>query len=55
MSTPRERADEKRREKLALIHDQVERGELTIRRMTAAERAQHPPRPREPRRSERRS
>jgi hypothetical protein len=50
VSTSRERADEKRREKLALIRKQVASGELTIRQMTPAERKEHPPRPVEPRR-----
>jgi hypothetical protein len=47
---PRERAEQKRREKLALIREQVDSGQLTIRQMTAAERAKNPPQPREPRR-----
>jgi hypothetical protein len=46
MSTPHERAQEKRREKLKLIRDQVDSGELKIRKMTKAERAKNPPRPR---------
>jgi hypothetical protein len=37
--------EEKRREKLAAIREQLESGELTIRRMTPAERALYPPRP----------
>ena len=49
MSTPIERAEQKRREKLALIREQLASGELTIRQMTPAERAKHPPRPRPPR------
>jgi hypothetical protein len=48
--TPKERAEQKRREKLALIRQQVDNGDLTIRRMTPAEREKHPPRPAEPRR-----
>lgn len=50
MNAHRERAEQKRREKLALIRKQVESGELTIRQMTPAERAKHPPRPAAPRR-----
>jgi hypothetical protein len=50
VATPKERAEEKRREKLALIRGQLESGELTIRQMTPAERAANPPRPQEPRR-----
>jgi hypothetical protein len=46
MSTPQERAQEKRKEKLKLIRDQVDSGELKIRKMTKAERAKNPPRPR---------
>jgi hypothetical protein len=46
MSTAQERAEEKRREKLKAIKDQVDSGELTIRQMTSAERKKNPPRPR---------
>ena len=53
MATPKERAEQKRREKLDLIQEQLERGELTIRQMTPAERAKHPPTPRAPKRSPR--
>lgn len=45
MKTQRERNDEKRREKLAAIQEQVEQGTLTIRKMTPEERAANPPRP----------
>jgi hypothetical protein len=48
MKTPKERADEKREEKLADIQDQVDKGQLTIRKMTPAERKANPPRPRKP-------
>ena len=44
--TQKDRADEKRREKLAIIREQVKEGSLTIRKMTPAERKKHPPRPR---------
>jgi hypothetical protein len=50
VATPKERAEQKRREKLALIRGQLESGELTIRQMTPAERAANPPRPAVPRR-----
>lgn len=40
----RERADEKRREKLEQVREQVESGSLTIRKMTKAERKRYPPR-----------
>jgi hypothetical protein len=46
MSTQWERAEKKRREKLQLIDEQVESGQLKIRKMTPAERAKHPPRSR---------
>jgi hypothetical protein len=46
MKTQKEKADERRREKLALIQDQVDQGTLKIRKMTKKERAAHPPRPR---------
>jgi hypothetical protein len=36
--------EQKRREKLGAIREQLENGELTIRRMTPAERALYPPR-----------
>jgi hypothetical protein len=44
--TQKERAEARRREKLAQVQDQVEDGSLTIRKMTPKERADHPPRPR---------
>ena len=45
MKSTRERADEKRREKLEHVREQVENGSLTIRKMTAEERKRFPPRP----------
>lgn len=45
MKTPRERAEEKRQEKLELVREQVENGALVIRQMTEDERRQYPPRP----------
>lgn len=50
MKTSRERAEEKRLAKLALIREQVESGTLVVRQMTAEERRRHPPRPVEPKR-----
>jgi hypothetical protein len=50
MSTAKERAERKRREQLALIRDQLDSGNLTIRQMTAAERKKYPARPDRPRR-----
>ena len=46
MATPQERAEQKRREKLEQIRDQVDSGQLTIRKMTKAEREKNPPKPR---------
>ena len=46
--TQRERAEEKREEKLALIREQIADGTLTIRQMTPEERKKDPPRQREP-------
>lgn len=45
MKTARERAEEKREEKLADVRQQVENGSLVIRQMTAAERQRYPARP----------
>jgi hypothetical protein len=45
MKTTRERAEEKRQAKLELIREQVGSGSLVIRKMTAEERRQYPPRP----------
>ncbi|HEV3127648.1 MAG TPA: hypothetical protein VGY32_01620 [Solirubrobacteraceae bacterium] len=45
MKTTRERAEEKRQEKLELVRAQVESGSLVIRQMTAEERRKYPPRP----------
>jgi hypothetical protein len=52
--TTRERADEKREEKLELVREQVENGSLTIRQMTEEERRQYPSRPAPPARPRRR-
>ncbi len=48
MKTMWERQEERRAEKLADIREQVEKGTLRIRQMTAKERAENPPRPRRP-------
>lgn len=51
MSTQRERAEEKRKEKLAAVEQQVQDGSLTIRKMTPEEREKYPkPEPRQPKR-----
>jgi hypothetical protein len=47
MTTPQERAEQKRQEQLKVMREQVDSGELTIRKMTSAERAKNPPRPRQ--------
>ena len=50
MKTARERAEEKRREKLEFVAEQVENGQLVIRQMTEEERRRYPPRPAAPKR-----
>jgi hypothetical protein len=42
LKTQKERAEERRREKLEQIREQVESGQLTIRKMTPEERAAAP-------------
>jgi hypothetical protein len=44
MKTARERAEEKRLEKLEFVREQVENGALVIRQMTDEERQRYPPR-----------
>jgi hypothetical protein len=46
MKTTRERAEERRQQKLADVQQQIDDGTLTVRKMTPQERAEHPPRPR---------
>jgi hypothetical protein len=46
MKTHRQRADERRQEKLAAMQKQIDAGTLTVRRMTIEERAEYPPQPR---------
>lgn len=46
MKSQRDRAEEKRQAKLDAIEEQVKDGSLTIRKMTAKERAANPPKPR---------
>jgi hypothetical protein len=48
VKTSRERAEEKRAEKLEVVRQQVESGSLVIRKMTDAERRRYPPRPAQP-------
>jgi hypothetical protein len=54
MKTTRERAEEKRQEKLDLVREQVESGSLVIRQMTDEERKRYPPRPAAPKKRLRR-
>ena len=44
VKSARERAEEKREEKLAEIREQVQSGSLVIRQMTDEERRRYPPR-----------
>jgi hypothetical protein len=53
VKTTRERAEEKRQEKLDLVRQQQESGSLVIRKMTEDERRRYPPRPQPPRRGRR--
>ena len=46
MATSRERAEQKRREKLEDVQRQIDEGTLTVRKMSAKERKEQPPRPR---------
>ncbi len=46
MATPAERAEEKRKAKLDLMQEQIESGDLKVRKMSAKERKANPPRPR---------
>jgi hypothetical protein len=50
MKTTRERAEERRQAKLALVREQVDSGSLVIRRMTDEERRRYPPREANPKR-----
>jgi uncharacterized protein YheU (UPF0270 family) len=45
VKSARERAEEKREQKLALVREQVQSGSLVIRWMTDEERRRYPPRP----------
>jgi hypothetical protein len=50
MKTARERAEEKRQEKLAFVADQVEHGHVIVRQMTDEKRRRYPPLPPQPKR-----
>jgi hypothetical protein len=54
VKTARERAEEKRAEKLDRVREQVESGSLVIRKMTGEERQRYPPVPPRPKRPGRR-
>jgi hypothetical protein len=54
VKTSRERAEEKRVAKLALVREQVDSGSLVIRPMTAEERRRYPPRPNPPKKRDKR-
>jgi hypothetical protein len=54
LKTSRERAEEKRQEKLDLVREQVENGSLVIRKMTKDERRLYPPKPDQPKGSAKR-
>jgi hypothetical protein len=51
LRTTRERAEERRVEKLELVRQQVESGSLVIRQMTDEERRRYPPQPARPKQS----
>jgi hypothetical protein len=53
MRTARERAADKRAEKLEIVRQQVKSGSLVIRQMTDEERRRYPPRPARPMRPSR--
>jgi hypothetical protein len=51
VKSARQRAEEKREEKLEAVREQVASGTLVIRKMTAEERRRYPVRPARPKRS----
>jgi hypothetical protein len=48
MKTTQEREQDRRREKLAAVQDQIRSGSLVVRQMTAAERERYARRPAQP-------
>ncbi|MDX6672530.1 MAG: hypothetical protein QOI91_2893 [Solirubrobacteraceae bacterium] len=50
VKSQQQRAEERRKEKLDEIEQQVRDGTLVIRQMTEKEKAKNPPKPRQPRR-----
>jgi hypothetical protein len=53
MSSQQDRAEQRRLEKLQQIREQVDSGQLKIRKMTKAEREKNPPKPRPEKRGRR--
>lgn len=51
MKTPQERAEDRRRQKLEEVKEQIRSGSLTVRQMTPDERERNQPRPPRPKRS----
>jgi len=51
MTTPKERQEEQRREKLRRMEEQIRKGSLVVRQMTPEERERNPPRPPSPKHS----
>jgi anti-sigma28 factor (negative regulator of flagellin synthesis) len=51
MKTAQERAQDRRREKLAAVEKQIRDGTLVVRQMTDKERARYPPRSAPPKRA----
>lgn len=45
VKTPKERQEEKRKAKLKEMQEQIDSGDLVVRKMTAAERKKFPPKP----------
>ena len=45
VKTPKERQEEKRKAKLDEIQEQIDSGDLVVRKMTPAERKKFPPKP----------
>jgi len=54
MTTPKERQEEQRRERLRQMEEQIRTGSLVVRQMTPEERERNPPRPPRPPRPKRR-
>ena len=48
MKTQKERDEERRKQKLAELQEQIDSGSLRVRKMTKEERKRYPPRERKP-------